>query len=394
MRDCQIVQEKLSLFMDDQLSLSEKRNIEAHLATCQLCSREYERLRRIVDILHSLESVEIPSDFRLKLHQRLLASRPQNTSPWKKLVSRPWLSLGAVAAGFLLLVMTMSVLSPESFSPENFFGDSFLAKSVKQDQAVPEMAEGESGQVEVLEKSQVQVFDLGVPAGEEEPVSSPAEEETAEMLAAPPPPSTKHPGSAGVKSAARNGSSKPDEIDDEMTAAALHDDESKLDNEVAGEEISLFRGLAAPGPDVVLEFQCKDLEKALLVIEDIVEDQYLSCQITVLENDIVVEIQIPSREKDMILDGLKSLGEPVKEEYHYGDQSGTVKSLEEKMDGLFRRGEELQRLLLEGGSSEEVKAWQGELKKVEEEIDLIGEERAQLEKESALIHVSIKLIRE
>ncbi|MGI6553813.1 MAG: anti-sigma factor family protein [Bacillota bacterium] len=105
MRDCQIVQEKLSLFMDDQLSLSEKRNIEAHLATCQLCSREYERLRRTVDLLRSLEPVEVPSDFRFKLHVSVCLLRdPKTTPPWKKLVSRPWLSLGAAAAGFLLLV--------------------------------------------------------------------------------------------------------------------------------------------------------------------------------------------------------------------------------------------------------------------------------------------------
>ena len=47
-----------------------------------------------------------------------------------------------------------------------------------------------------------------------------------------------------------------------------------------------------------------------------------------------------------------------------------------------------------GGSGEELNAWQAELERVEEEIDLIDQERADWEKETALIHISIKLISE
>lgn len=394
MKDCQIVQERLSLFIDEQLSLSEKEMIEAHLASCQLCSREYEQLKRTVDLLRSLEPVEVPSDFRFKLRQRLHASQPQNNSIWKKIVSRPWLSLGAAVAGFLLLFMTMNVLSPDGFSPENFAGDPFPAKSITQDQAALEKEDAELSRAEVLEKSPAQPFDLRIFAGEGEMISPPAaEEESAEIMASPPTSAAKQPGGAGVKAAARNGANgkndeKTDEEAEEMTAASLPDDEA------AGEEIALFRGLSVPEADVILEFQFKDLEKALLVIEGIAEEYDLSSQITVLESETVVELQVPSSEKDMILAALKPLGEPVTEKYYDLNRWEAVRGLEEKREALLQRKEELEILMLKGGSGEELNAWQAELERVEEEIDLIDQERADWEKETALIHISIKLISE
>lgn len=69
---CEGVRERLSAYIDGELSEIERRQVERHLGRCVACAEEERFLRQTVALLRSLDEGSVPPDFRAKLRARLL----------------------------------------------------------------------------------------------------------------------------------------------------------------------------------------------------------------------------------------------------------------------------------------------------------------------------------
>jgi hypothetical protein len=68
---CRDIKEKISAYIDNELSAEEKRDVEAHLALCQECGLYLEDLQNTVSAAKSIGEVEPPSWLRQKVMARL-----------------------------------------------------------------------------------------------------------------------------------------------------------------------------------------------------------------------------------------------------------------------------------------------------------------------------------
>lgn len=124
---CEEIRGLFSARADDALVGDERARLDAHLATCVDCGREWQRFEATVGLLRAVEPVRAPAGFV----DRVLAARPQ---PWHRRVARglfsPWpvkLPLEAAAvvliAGLTLVVFQRSsdlqqaVRAPETPPP-------------------------------------------------------------------------------------------------------------------------------------------------------------------------------------------------------------------------------------------------------------------------------------
>ena len=99
---CEDYQEWLSLYVDDELRLDEKQQLEKHLEHCLSCSETLETLQMMKSLMKELKEVEVPETFHNDLHQCLQEEvKPKNkTYKWLSYAS------GLVAAcliGFVLV---------------------------------------------------------------------------------------------------------------------------------------------------------------------------------------------------------------------------------------------------------------------------------------------------
>ena len=80
---CLRYQGKLSDYLDDGLPERQMRAVREHLEFCQDCRKEFDRYRRLRQLLGRLEPVPVPNDVALALRIRL--SQEANRSWWASL---------------------------------------------------------------------------------------------------------------------------------------------------------------------------------------------------------------------------------------------------------------------------------------------------------------------
>lgn len=57
---CSNVRKNLSAFLDDELGLRERKQVELHISECADCRRETEKLREMIGIIGGMERPEVP----------------------------------------------------------------------------------------------------------------------------------------------------------------------------------------------------------------------------------------------------------------------------------------------------------------------------------------------
>ncbi len=102
-------QEHLSAYVDNSLPEPEKKRLEAHLSTCDACSRDLQTLRQTVEWLRRLPEQPIPRSFVIPERER----RPSGFGLGQMF---PYFSAGAVAAAVLLLLVVSVDLFQGTFS--------------------------------------------------------------------------------------------------------------------------------------------------------------------------------------------------------------------------------------------------------------------------------------
>jgi anti-sigma factor RsiW len=80
--DCKHVWEHISAYIDDDVSVALRADIEKHLETCEICSAVLDSTRNVVVLVADDRVFELPAGFSDRLHQRLDAefSSAQNGS--------------------------------------------------------------------------------------------------------------------------------------------------------------------------------------------------------------------------------------------------------------------------------------------------------------------------
>jgi Putative zinc-finger len=104
---CEDIRELFSPRVDDALTDEERDRLDAHLATCAECAREWRRFERAVGLLRAVEPAQAPTGFV----DRVLAARPQ---PWYRRLVRgvlmPWPVKVPLGAAAVVLVGGLAVM--------------------------------------------------------------------------------------------------------------------------------------------------------------------------------------------------------------------------------------------------------------------------------------------
>jgi anti-sigma factor RsiW len=64
-QQCESVRELLSPYIDRQVSLDERQQVETHLASCATCQGELDQIRAVVTGLKALPQMAVPRSFAL-----------------------------------------------------------------------------------------------------------------------------------------------------------------------------------------------------------------------------------------------------------------------------------------------------------------------------------------
>jgi anti-sigma factor RsiW len=112
--NCTQVEERLSDFLDAQLSPEERAEFSAHMATCPDCTRLVERVGGILQQVHRLEMLEPPPQLIGHILDGTLGPRGREKSrrgwlAWFPAIWQPRFAIGAAVAA-LSLVITFHAL--------------------------------------------------------------------------------------------------------------------------------------------------------------------------------------------------------------------------------------------------------------------------------------------
>jgi anti-sigma factor (TIGR02949 family) len=78
---CNETFERLDDYVDRALPPEERRRVEAHLADCVVCAREYRFEQNVIDhVRGKLQRLDVPADLVRKVAEQLAAARKQGTS--------------------------------------------------------------------------------------------------------------------------------------------------------------------------------------------------------------------------------------------------------------------------------------------------------------------------
>lgn len=122
-RDCDSTRKLISEYLDSSLDESALSAVGEHIANCESCREEYLFEKSIRESCRQIEDVELPGDFRGRLHSRLMdtAKAIGKTENKKRIfnIDRKWVGVfSSIAAGIIIFVTVGGVTG-------SLFGDVF-----------------------------------------------------------------------------------------------------------------------------------------------------------------------------------------------------------------------------------------------------------------------------
>jgi hypothetical protein len=125
-------EQDLSCYLDDELSVAQKRRMERHLAQCPACRAELEQLRQTKALLAQAAVPLMPRPVSLPYGELLRQRQPASGTPW---LTRALAASSAVVA--LLLIVAVSVSSLSLGRMASTYGPPMQKQGVPEE-AVPE----------------------------------------------------------------------------------------------------------------------------------------------------------------------------------------------------------------------------------------------------------------
>lgn len=113
---CQFNTTKIQDYLEDLLSPEERQEVEAHLATCPECHREWVEMNNLMQLLSDLPSEELPEGFKEELHEKLIQvvqEKPERATFVKPLLHfrKHMRAYSAAAAVLLIGVVTVGSMN-------------------------------------------------------------------------------------------------------------------------------------------------------------------------------------------------------------------------------------------------------------------------------------------
>jgi anti-sigma factor RsiW len=180
-RDAHADIDTLSAAVDGSLDRARAAALEAHLASCEACSRRIEELRAVRSTLRAMPSAEAPRSFRLRQSDaEATARRPANSGAASVLRLMP--AMSAVAVVLFAVLVGVDVLSGRDGS-SGLSGNSSAAPAALEQRAKGTLAGASAPQTAAAD----QAPGAQVPApGGEVPGVEPAQTATGGTVPAPP----------------------------------------------------------------------------------------------------------------------------------------------------------------------------------------------------------------
>ena len=98
---------EISAFLDGALAAADRERVDAHMASCAGCRREFDALRHMKLVLSSAPRKTMPAELALSLERTLVSGSP--FSSLRKTLAKPafWVPVGAVAGAVLTVGLWM-----------------------------------------------------------------------------------------------------------------------------------------------------------------------------------------------------------------------------------------------------------------------------------------------
>ena len=106
--NCRRISDQLSAYLDDELSSRDAERVREHLETCPECRRLLDEIRRTVDALKALPSIEAPGD----LQPRIMAGVAETPAEPRPVRVARWRALWPVAAAIAIAAVIMLLNGP------------------------------------------------------------------------------------------------------------------------------------------------------------------------------------------------------------------------------------------------------------------------------------------
>ena len=105
--NCNEVMDKLSLYIDRELSDDEIHLMEEHIKDCENCQKELEEYNNLISILQNLPEEEPPEGYCQRLHNKLKEANASQSKNLKinKFNRFKWMKYGSIAAALVLVFL-------------------------------------------------------------------------------------------------------------------------------------------------------------------------------------------------------------------------------------------------------------------------------------------------
>ncbi|WP_096186316.1 anti-sigma factor family protein [Evansella halocellulosilytica] len=132
-------QEQIHKYLDEEMTLLEKKQFESHIVKCKECEKSLRELRKTVAIIQSASHIEAPTGFTANVMNQL--PKQSKSDKWKTWMRRHPIVLTA-AVFFLVFVVSISSIWNDGPKEISVQGDGHFI--VDEDRGVVIIPEGET----------------------------------------------------------------------------------------------------------------------------------------------------------------------------------------------------------------------------------------------------------
>lgn len=122
---CSTFQQKLTDFLNDELSPEERRYMELHILECSACRSEAEKSRKMIELMGKMPYLEVPNN-ALELTQRRIAEKASR---------RPLLKIprwGVISSAAIVLTALFIILGIQLFVNDHDMGSMSVTAYLQQ----------------------------------------------------------------------------------------------------------------------------------------------------------------------------------------------------------------------------------------------------------------------
>ena len=117
--ECRDVKKLLSEYIDGVLAEGQVPVVKQHLLTCRDCKETYKSMNRLIELMHDMDPVAEPADFRANVRARL-ERRPSLIGRFRSLVSPPMVKVPlGVAAALIVAFAVTQMPGPDKQTPRD-----------------------------------------------------------------------------------------------------------------------------------------------------------------------------------------------------------------------------------------------------------------------------------